>query len=66
MNCIRRQIRRLWKKTEGVTTVEYAVLLAAIILFCVVAITNAGTSHRAFWLDTADQLEVISAASEEF
>jgi Flp pilus assembly pilin Flp len=66
MNTLRRQIRRFFKTADGVTVVEYAVMLAMIVLVAIVAIRNAGTSHREFWLNTADEIETMTEASESF
>lgn len=66
MHKLRQRIRRFSKKADGVTAVEYAVMLAAIAVVCIVAIRNAGASHREFWLGTADELETMTSASESF
>ncbi len=51
------QLRRLIRKEEAATVVEYAVMLALIIVVCVVSISALGESvYDALW-DAADALE---------
>ena len=45
---------------SGVTTVEYALLLALIMVFCISAILNTGDVQDALWFNTASTLEVIN------
>ncbi len=43
MNAIISRIRRFLTSTDGPTAVEYAVMLALIVLVCLTAIQNLGT-----------------------
>ena len=46
-------IRRfLFDEDEAVTAVEYAVMLALIIVVCIGAIRSLGSAHNALWGDT--------------
>ena len=60
MKLIRRFLNHVLSGDEGVSTVEYAVMLAMIVLIAIGAIINAGNVHRAFWLDTANQLGQVT------
>jgi len=44
---------RFLKKEDGPTAVEYAVMLALIIVVCIVAITTLGTNANATFANTA-------------
>ena len=53
---------RIWnwvKREEGQDLVEYALLLALIALFCVVAIGVAGTSVSRIWTNIAGKLATV-------
>ena len=54
-----RATQRLFRNDEGTTTVEYAVLIAMILVFCVAAILSAGDVQQVLWFDTADAIQVI-------
>jgi Flp pilus assembly pilin Flp len=60
MTKIQRALNQLLKRNEGVTTVEYAVMLGLIITAAVGAILSAGTVQKALWFDTSDQVELIT------
>lgn len=60
MKLLRRFLKHIVTVDDGVTVVEYAIMLCMIVLVAIGAILNAGTAHRAFWLDTADQMETIT------
>ena len=49
MNTLRRRIRFFLASEEGPTAVEYAVMLALIIMVCVVAIGGLGTNTSAIF-----------------
>ncbi|MEL7497367.1 MAG: Flp family type IVb pilin [Planctomycetota bacterium] len=53
-------LRRLRSEESGVTTVEYALLLALIMVFCISAILSAGDVQDALWFNTSQELEVIN------
>lgn len=47
------------KAEDGPTAVEYAIMLALIVIVCLVAITNVGTAANAVFEDVADKLEAL-------
>ncbi len=56
---VSRCIQSLSRNEEGTTTVEYAVLIAMILVFCIAAILSAGDVQKVLWFDTADAVQVI-------
>lgn len=52
-----RRSKHFVREEEAATTVEYALLVALIIVFSVSAILNTGEAQDALWFDTADTLE---------
>ena len=48
-------------KEEGTTTVEYALMIALILVFCIAALLSTGDVQRAIWFDTADTIEAAIA-----
>ena len=53
-------MRRIWKllrDKDGPTAVEYAVMLACIIAFCIGSITLVGGGSFNFWQNNKTQLE---------
>ena len=50
------QVRRFLKSEEGPTAVEYAVMLALIIIVCLVAITSVGTKASTTFSNVAASL----------
>ena len=44
---------------EAATAVEYAILLAVIIIFAISGIMGTGDAQKAIWQDTSDALIVI-------
>jgi Flp pilus assembly pilin Flp len=57
---IRHCLQAFFSGQEGATTVEYALLLALIIVFSVSAILSSGDVQQALWFNTADRVEVIN------
>ncbi len=57
---IRQHVQAFLDRQEGVTTVEYALLLALIVVFSVSAILSSGEVQEALWFNTADRMEVIN------
>ena len=53
--------KSLYSEEEGVTAVEYAILLAVIAIFSISAILATGDMQKALWFDTADKLGVINS-----
>jgi pilus assembly protein Flp/PilA len=49
MSRILREVKRFWKNEEGPTAVEYAVMLALIILVCYTAISTFGESTNSMF-----------------
>ena len=56
INYSKRLLRRLIFETDGATAVEYAVMLAMIIIAAIGAILNSGNVQQAIWTDTADNI----------
>lgn len=58
-------IRDFLKKEDGPTAVEYAVMLALIIVVCIAAIGTVGTNAREIFLDASlrDALETQGGTS---
>jgi len=44
---------------EAATAVEYALLIALILVFCISAILSTGDVQKALWFDTADSIQII-------
>ncbi len=42
---------------EGTTTVEYALMIALILVFCLAALLSTGDVQKAIWFDTANTIE---------
>lgn len=54
-------LTRFLSGDEGVTSVEYAVMLALIVGMCIAAIAVAGGPVQAFWEDSSDSIgEVVN------
>lgn len=56
MRTMSRRVRRFVKSEEGPTAVEYAVMLALIIVVCLTAISAIGTRTNATFNSVATQL----------
>lgn len=50
------KVSRFLKSEDGPTAVEYAVMLALIVVVCLGAITSIGTNATATFTDVANQL----------
>lgn len=50
------KVRRFLESEDGPTAVEYAVMLALIVVVCLGAITSIGTNATATFNDVANQL----------
>ena len=57
------KIRRFVVSEDGPTAVEYAVMLALIIVVCLAAITTVGESANDTFLNVANQLSATSGGS---
>jgi len=53
MRAVARKVIRFLRKEDGPTAVEYAVMLALIIVVCIVAITTLGTNANSTFANTA-------------
>ena len=60
MKTLAHQIRRFLKSEDGPTAVEYAVMLALIIVVCLVAITSLGTQANGTFSNVASSLSGAS------
>lgn len=60
MTNLLRPLVRFLKKEDGPTAVEYAVMLALIIVVCLVAITALGTQTSQTFSTVTDRLQVAS------
>jgi pilus assembly protein Flp/PilA len=59
MKTLAQKIRRFLKSEDGPTAVEYAVMLALIIIVCLTAITAVGTQAAAQWNNIAGQVGAL-------
>ena len=50
-------LRRLIRHDDGATAVEYAVMLALILLVCIGSIALLGTSTASTWLNNSNAIE---------
>jgi pilus assembly protein Flp/PilA len=53
MRAVTRKVVQFLKKEDGPTAVEYAVMLALIIVVCIVAITTLGTNANSTFANAA-------------
>ena len=58
--CKKLRLDVLYREESGATAVEYAVLLALIMVSCISAILSTGDVQQALWFDTADRIEIIA------
>ena len=49
-------LRRFLRSEDGPTAVEYAVMLALILMMCVAAISSVGGASGGMWGNTRDEL----------
>lgn len=57
MKSLALKVQRFLASEDGPTAVEYAVMLALIIIFCLTAITNIGSNANSTFQGVADQLQ---------
>jgi pilus assembly protein Flp/PilA len=62
MNTITRQLVEFLKKEDGPTAVEYAVMLALIIVVCIAAIAALGSNANNTFLRVGSATNVTSAS----
>ena len=63
MSKIRQSVANFLVKEDGPTAVEYAVMLALIIVVCIAAITTLGTKANATFNVVSSQLGAASSSS---
>jgi pilus assembly protein Flp/PilA len=63
MNYLATKVQRFLKSEDGPTAVEYAVMLALIIIVCLTAITAVGTQAAAQFQNIADEVGSAGAAA---
>jgi len=51
--------RHLMGDEDGVAAVEYAILIALILVMCLAALLGTGDVQKAIWFDTANKMQVI-------
>jgi pilus assembly protein Flp/PilA len=51
-----RQLKRFLYDSEGATAVEYAIMLALIVIVCLASITTLGLNNAASFQDSSDQM----------
>jgi Flp pilus assembly pilin Flp len=56
------QLRRFFKAEDGPTTVEYAVILALILVGAILIVMGVGNSTSRWWHDNADRIITAIAA----
>jgi pilus assembly protein Flp/PilA len=60
MNLLVKNVRKFLKSEDGPTAVEYAVMLALIVIVCLTAISAIGTRASATFQSVADTLQSSS------
>ena len=52
-------LQSLWVEEDGVTTVEYALLVTLILVMCIAAVLSTGDVQQVLWFDTATKVQSI-------
>ncbi len=63
MKSLANSVRRFLVSEDGPTAVEYAVMLALIVIVCLTAISTIGTNAKQTFNDVANQLGTTSSSS---
>lgn len=63
MNLLAQKVHRFLVSEDGPTAVEYAVMLALIIIVCLTAISNIGSNANAAFTRVASSLSTTSSSS---
>jgi pilus assembly protein Flp/PilA len=63
MNSLALKVRRFLTSEDGPTAVEYAVMLALIIIVCLTAITAIGTNASSTFNNVAKSISTTSSSS---
>ncbi|MBI3837723.1 MAG: Flp family type IVb pilin [Planctomycetia bacterium] len=58
-----RTFRPFWRRTDAATSVEYAVMLALILMVVFGAVASLGTKNNQSWTNTNNSLGVVNAGS---
>lgn len=61
MNTLKSRLRQFLADESGPTAVEYAVMLALIVIVCLTAISSIGTNSRTTFQKVATQLQTSSS-----
>ncbi len=56
MNSLAKKLHRFLKSEDGPTAVEYAVMLALIVIVCLTAITSIGTAANSTFQEVASSI----------
>ncbi len=62
MSNFTQKVRRFLESEDGPTAVEYAVMLALIVIVCLAAITNIGTNANTTFTNIADSISAGNAS----
>jgi pilus assembly protein Flp/PilA len=60
MKSIANKVQRFLKSEDGPTAVEYAIMLALIVIVCLTAIQAIGTNAASAFQNIADELDNVS------
>lgn len=63
MNLLAQKVQRFLASEDGPTAVEYAVMLALIIIVCLTAISNIGSNANTTFTRVASSLSTTSSSS---
>jgi Flp pilus assembly pilin Flp len=58
-----RILRRFWRRSDAATSVEYAVMLALILMVVFGAVAAVGSKTSQSWTNSSNSLSVITGAS---
>lgn len=53
-------LKRIHQESDAATTVEYALLLALIMVFCISGILSTGDVQEVLWFETSEKIKVIN------
>ncbi len=56
---IKKFLKSMWVDEDGVTTVEYALLVTLILVMCIAAVLSTGDVQQVLWFDTAAKVQSI-------
>ena len=61
---MKQRMRRLLRDEDGPTTVEYAVLLAGILVLCITAISSVGGVSSTFWSNNQQSIDAAIQSAQ--